>query len=83
MRPKDSVVVASEKADRIADRIAAGVPASELELRKLGRFLREVAADLRAPALVRRHVRRGEGRADGDAIARRSARVPRAVGISA
>ncbi len=49
MRPKDSVVVASEKADRIADRIAAGVPASELELRKLGRFLREVAVDLERP----------------------------------
>ena len=49
MRPKDSVVVASEKADRIADRIAAGVPASELELRKLGRFLREVAADFERP----------------------------------
>ena len=49
MRPKDSVVVASEKADRIADRIAAGVPASELELRKLGRFLREVASDLERP----------------------------------
>ena len=46
MRPKDCVVVASEKADRIADRIAAGVPASELELRKLARYLRETAGDM-------------------------------------
>jgi len=49
MRPRDGVVVGSEKADRIADRIAAGVPASELELRKLGRYLREIAADMDRP----------------------------------
>ena len=45
-RPKDRIVVASEKANFIADRIAAGVPAPEVELRKLARYLRDVAADL-------------------------------------
>jgi hypothetical protein len=49
MRPRDGVVVGSEKADRIADRIAAGLPASELELRKLARFLREIAVDMDRP----------------------------------
>jgi hypothetical protein len=49
MRAKDCVVVASEKADRIADRIAAGVPASELELRKLARYLRETVVDMERP----------------------------------
>ena len=49
MRPKDCVVVASEKADRIADRIAAGVPTTELELRKLARYLRDTAADMDRP----------------------------------
>ena len=49
MRPRDGVVVGSEKADRIADRIAAGLPASELELRKLARYLREVANDMDRP----------------------------------
>ena len=43
---KDSVVVASEKADFIADRIAAGTPAPELEMRKLARYLREIAAEM-------------------------------------
>ena len=49
MRPKDGVVVGSEKADRIADRIAGGLPASELELRKLARYLREIAVDMERP----------------------------------
>jgi hypothetical protein len=49
MRPRDCVVVGSEKADRIADRIAAGLPASELELRKLARYLREIAVDMDRP----------------------------------
>jgi hypothetical protein len=44
--PKDCVTVASEKADFIADRIAAGVPAPEGEMRKLARFLREIAAEM-------------------------------------
>jgi len=42
-KPSDLVVVASEKADFIADRIAAGVPAPERELRRLARSLREIA----------------------------------------
>jgi len=42
--PRDRVAVASEKADFIADRIAAGVAAPEKELRSLARYLREVAA---------------------------------------
>ena len=41
---KDCITVASEKADFMADRIAAGVPASEREVRKLARYLREIAA---------------------------------------
>lgn len=41
---RDRVTVASEKADFIADRIAAGVAAPEKELRKLARYLREIAA---------------------------------------
>jgi len=49
MRPRDGVVVGSEKADRIADRIAGGLPASELELRKLARYLREIAVDMDRP----------------------------------
>jgi hypothetical protein len=49
LRPRDCVVVGSEKADRIADRIAAGLPASELELRKLARYLREIAVDMQRP----------------------------------
>jgi hypothetical protein len=45
-RPKDRVIVASEKADFVADRIAAGLPAPEIEMRKLARYLREIAADM-------------------------------------
>jgi hypothetical protein len=41
---RDRITVASEKADFIADRIAAGVAAPEKELRKLARYLREIAA---------------------------------------
>jgi len=48
-KPRDSVVVASEKADFIADRIAAGTPAPELEMRKLARYLREIAAEMDRP----------------------------------
>ena len=43
---KDRVIVASEKADFIADRIEAGVPAPEEEVRKLARYLREIAAEM-------------------------------------
>jgi hypothetical protein len=43
---KDRVTVASEKADFIADRIAAGVPAPEQEIRKLARDLREIASQM-------------------------------------
>ena len=52
-KPKDSVIVASEKADFIADRIAAGTPAPELEMRKLARYLREIAAGMDRPRAVR------------------------------
>ena len=48
-KPKDSVIVASEKADFIADRIASGLPAPELEMRKLARYLREIAAEMDRP----------------------------------
>ena len=48
-KPKDCVVVASEKADFIADRIAAGLPAPEDEMRKLARYLREIAAEMDRP----------------------------------
>ena len=48
-KAKDCVVVASEKADFIADRIAAGRPAPELEMRKLARYLREIAAEMEGP----------------------------------
>ncbi|HZL18694.1 MAG TPA: hypothetical protein VFG23_13205 [Polyangia bacterium] len=44
--PRDCVTVASEKADFIADRIAGGVPAPEQEVRKLARYLREIAAEM-------------------------------------
>jgi hypothetical protein len=43
---KDRVTVASEKADFIADRISAGVAASEQEIRKLARDLREIATQM-------------------------------------
>jgi len=43
LKPSDLIVVASEKADFIADRVAAGVPAPERELRRLARYLREIA----------------------------------------
>jgi hypothetical protein len=43
---KDRVTVASEKADYIANRIAAGVPAPESEMRDLARCLRDIAAEL-------------------------------------
>jgi hypothetical protein len=43
---RDCVTVASEKADFIADRIASGVPAPEHEVRKLARYLREIAAEM-------------------------------------
>jgi hypothetical protein len=43
---KERVIVAGEKADFIADRIEAGVPASEEEIRKLARYLREIAAEM-------------------------------------
>ena len=49
-RPKDRVIVASEKADFVADRIAAGLPAPEIEMRKLARYLREIAADMEPKA---------------------------------
>jgi hypothetical protein len=48
-KPKDGVVVASEKADFMADRIAAGIPAPEIEMRKLARYLREIAAEMERP----------------------------------
>jgi len=48
-KPRDSVIVASEKADFIADRIAAGTAAPELEMRKLARYLREIAAEMDRP----------------------------------
>jgi hypothetical protein len=48
-RPKDCLVVASEKADFIADRIASGLPAQEIELRKLARYLRDIASELDRP----------------------------------
>jgi hypothetical protein len=40
------VIVASEKADLIADRIASGAPATEEEVRKLARYLREIVAEM-------------------------------------
>jgi hypothetical protein len=40
------VIVASEKADFIADRIASGVAAPEDEVRRLARALREIAGDM-------------------------------------
>jgi hypothetical protein len=43
---KDRVTVASERADFIADRIAAGVSPEEEEMRKLARDLREIAAQM-------------------------------------
>jgi hypothetical protein len=43
---KDRVTVASEKADFIADRIAAGVAAPEAEVRRLAATLRQIAAEL-------------------------------------
>jgi hypothetical protein len=43
---KDRVTVASEKADFIANRIAAGVPSREEEVRELARSLREIAAQM-------------------------------------
>jgi hypothetical protein len=43
---KNRIVVASEKADFIADRIVAGVPATEDEVRRLARYLREIVADM-------------------------------------
>jgi hypothetical protein len=52
-KAKDSVVVASEKADFIADRIAAGLPAPEIEMRKLARYLREIAAEMDRPRSTR------------------------------
>jgi hypothetical protein len=52
-KAKDSVVVASEKADFIADRIAAGLPAPEIEMRKLARYLREIAAEMDRPRTAR------------------------------
>ena len=45
---RDRVHVASEKADFIADRIAAGVPAPEREMRRLAQYLRETAAAMSA-----------------------------------
>jgi hypothetical protein len=61
---KDRVTVASEKADFIADRIAAGVAAPEAEVRRLAATLRQIAAEL-GPG----HRRPGERfpRAVGDA----------------
>lgn len=57
MSSKDRVTVASEKADFIADRIAAGIPAPEIEVRELARFLRQVAAEIgmgpKKPGVVR------------------------------
>jgi hypothetical protein len=44
---RDRIIVASEKAGFMADRIAAGIPAPEEELRRLARYLREIAADVR------------------------------------
>jgi hypothetical protein len=52
-KAKDCVVVASEKADFIADRIAAGLPAPEIEMRKLARYLREIAAEMDRPRTAR------------------------------
>jgi len=54
-KPRDSVIVASEKADFIADRIASGTAAPELEMRKLARYLREIAAERVGPLRVRPH----------------------------
>jgi hypothetical protein len=48
--PKDRVIVASEKAAFIADRIADGLPAPEIEMRKLARYLREIVADMEPKA---------------------------------
>ena len=57
MSPMDRVTVASERADFIADRIAAGIPAPEAEVRHLARLLREIAAEIgvgpRKPAVIR------------------------------
>lgn len=47
------MTVASEKADFIADRIAAGVPAPEEEVRRLARYLRDVAAEMK-PSVKKR-----------------------------
>jgi hypothetical protein len=47
---RERVNVASEKADFIADRIAAGVPAPEREMRRLAQYLRETAAAMSAGA---------------------------------
>jgi hypothetical protein len=58
---KDRVIVASEKADFIADRIAQGVPATEEELRKLARYLREAAAQMGQPWQKRQAVRSSTG----------------------
>jgi hypothetical protein len=63
-RPRDCVVVASEKADFIADRIAAGLPAPEAELRKLARYLREIAAEMDRPRSARGVFRDGGPAAD-------------------
>jgi hypothetical protein len=43
---KSRIVVASEKADFIADRIVAGVPPTEDEVRRLARYLREIVAEM-------------------------------------
>jgi hypothetical protein len=57
MSSKDRVIVASEKADFIADRIAAGVPAPETEMRELARILRQIAEEIgmgpKKPGVVR------------------------------
>jgi hypothetical protein len=68
---KDRVTVASEKADFIADRIAAGVPAPEEEVRRLARYLRDVAAEMK-PSVKKRPGAAAAGPAsrrpeDGDA----------------
>ena len=63
-KPRDCVVVASEKADFIADRIAAGLPAPETELRKLARYLREIAAEMDRPRSPRGVFRDGRPTAD-------------------
>ena len=51
--PKERVIVASEKADFMADRIAAGLPAPETEMRRLARYLREIAAEMDRPRTAR------------------------------